>query len=189
MPRTTGLFVVAALGLVAARADVATPAPDASLRLAGGATAAAIDTSRRLDVNRLDLWTSNTGWVGYDGRDVGPPVPPGEQIVYGLFDPCDPTAPVSTAVLEGPVEELTFRAVSPATGALGVGFNLPAAGPARIEVFAVNGRRMLARDFGTLDLGWHTTVLPESAAWPSGLYFLRLVHPSGEVFTRSVIIR
>jgi hypothetical protein len=149
-------------------------------RQAGGA----LDPWPEDDEPLGQFWPDANGNLAYDG----PALAPGERFNYGLFDPCDPLAPISTATLEGPGGTLSLHAVSPTTGALGLAFVLPAAGPARVEAFAVDGRRMLARDLGTLDYGAHSIVLPESAIWPTGLYFLRLRHGAGTVHTRAVLV-
>lgn len=74
-------------------------------------------------------------------------------------------------------------------GRLRVAFTLPAGGHARLEAFDVSGRRLAARDVGTLGPGRHVTDLGEGGRFAPGLYLLRLVR-DGEVRTaRAVVTR
>ncbi len=63
---------------------------------------------------------------------------------------------------------------NPSAGALKLAFSLPAAGPAHLEVFDIQGRRRLSRDVGSLGPGLHVLSLTESASWRAGVYYARL---------------
>jgi hypothetical protein len=61
---------------------------------------------------------------------------------------------------------------NPATGSLTISFALPDARPATLEVLDVGGRRVAAREVGSLGPGRHEWTLP--ARLPAGVYFVRL---------------
>jgi len=63
---------------------------------------------------------------------------------------------------------------NPSPDAWSVTFSMPAAGPAKLEVFDVAGRRVLARDLGALGSGRHRARLAEARALSDGVYALRL---------------
>jgi len=63
---------------------------------------------------------------------------------------------------------------NPAVGRLRLAFSLPALGPARIEVFDLNGRRCLAREVGPMGPGTHAIDIAESVGWRAGVYYARL---------------
>ncbi len=70
-----------------------------------------------------------------------------------------------------------------------VTFTLPDASPARLEVLDVGGRRILARDVGSLGPGTHVVSLDLQRPLPPGLYLLRLTHGDRAVTARSVVSR
>jgi hypothetical protein len=65
-------------------------------------------------------------------------------------------------------------------------FALPDAAPARLEVLDVSGRRVGARDLGTLGAGEHVVSMGELARLSPGLYFVRLTHAGQSLTTRLV---
>ena len=97
----------------------------------------------------------------------------GTKVVDILFGDCppvagvdDPAAPLSL-VLGG-------ARPNPASGrALRVDFTLPSSEPARLELFDVAGRRMLAREVGSLGPGPHTVDLATGRRIPAGFYVIR----------------
>jgi hypothetical protein len=78
---------------------------------------------------------------------------------------------------------------NPARAALAIAFSLPAAGPGRLELIDVAGRRMRWRDLAAFEPGRHVVDLGEGAPVPPGFYLVRLVH-AGQVLTaRGTVIR
>jgi hypothetical protein len=77
----------------------------------------------------------------------------------------------------------------PAVGSIRLWFSLPAAGPARLEVFDIHGRRRLSREVGTMGPGIHSVQVPESAAWRPGVYYARLQRGGETRSSRIVLIR
>jgi hypothetical protein len=57
---------------------------------------------------------------------------------------------------------------------LRVAFALPHAAPARLELLDMSGRRVLARDVGSLGAGRHTVNLAEGRVLPAGIYWVSL---------------
>ena len=70
-----------------------------------------------------------------------------------------------------------------------VEFALRDASPARLELLDVAGRRLLARDVGSLGPGTHVLDLTEHLTLGSGIYFVRLRQAGDEVHTRAAVIR
>jgi hypothetical protein len=64
----------------------------------------------------------------------------------------------------------------------------PAGGDARLEVFDVIGRRLLATEL-RLTGGPHDAVVPGSATLPAGLYLMRLRSGSAVAHARVVVTR
>ena len=78
---------------------------------------------------------------------------------------------------------------NPAVGAMAVSFSLPNAGPASLEVVDVSGRRVAARDVGSLGVGSHLVQLTETSALKPGIYWLRLRQGDRALLTRGAIVR
>jgi len=78
-------------------------------------------------------------------------------------------------------------------GDLTLDFTLPAAGPARIGVYDLAGRRVATPFEGRAEAGENVVVWPgrtdSGAALAGGLYFVRLVTPLGERRARLVVLR
>jgi len=72
-------------------------------------------------------------------------------------------------------------------GALTVAFTLPSAEAANLELIDVSGRRLVARDVGSLGPGAHSVNLAEGTRIPPGIYLLRLSE-AGERLTSRVAV-
>jgi len=70
---------------------------------------------------------------------------------------------------------------------LQVSFSLPNAGPARLELIDIAGRRIAMREVGSLGAGAHVEPLNPDARVPAGLYWLRLTQGSRSLVTRAVV--
>jgi hypothetical protein len=81
-----------------------------------------------------------------------------------------------------------FRS-NPAWGDLSVSFSLPDASPARLELFDVGGRRIAAREVGTLGAGSHVVTFGDERTLAPGIYLLRLVQGTRSLTARGVILR
>ncbi len=78
---------------------------------------------------------------------------------------------------------------NPARGnALHVAFALPTAGPARLELLDVSGRRVLAREVGSLGSGQHTVNLAEGRRVAPGIYWVRLTQGASQQRARVAVI-
>lgn len=97
--------------------------------------------------------------------------------------------PVTTGVDPGHTPEfaLTGVAPNPAIEHMTVSFALSSAAPASLELVDVAGRRMLAREVGSLGAGSHRVELATAGQLPAGLYFLRLSQ-AGRVASSRVAI-
>jgi hypothetical protein len=72
---------------------------------------------------------------------------------------------------------------------LSAAFSLPDAASARLELSDLAGRRILARDVGTLGPGEHVVDLAEGRRLPPGVYMLRLTRGGESLTARAVVIR
>jgi hypothetical protein len=90
-----------------------------------------------------------------------------------------------------PVPQLALGGLrpNPASHKLAVAFSLPDAGPARLEVLDVSGRRVLDLEVGSLGLGSHVLDLTELDALGTGVFWFRLRQGSRSVIAHGVVIR
>ena len=68
-------------------------------------------------------------------------------------------------------------------------FTLVDASPARLEMFDVGGRKIAAREVGTLGGGSHVVTLGDGRTLTSGVYLLRLTQGARSIMARAVILR
>ena len=78
---------------------------------------------------------------------------------------------------------------NPARDRLAVGFTLPSAEAARLQVLDIAGRSMAVREVGSLGAGSHVAIFPEAARWQPGVYLVRLTQRSGALTARACIVR
>ena len=97
------------------------------------------------------------------------------------------TIPTVTGVGDG-ASRLALERVqpNPVRAQFAVSFALPDDSPASLELFDVNGRRVLEREVG-MGAGRHTVSLGTAREFGSGMYFLRLTH-HGETLNQRVVI-
>ncbi|HUK64547.1 MAG TPA: T9SS type A sorting domain-containing protein, partial [Dongiaceae bacterium] len=111
----------------------------------------------------------------------------GNESGYALVTPGG-----TTAVPDGGTPgALTLTGVRPnpaAGGRLAVSFSLPTAEPARLELWDVTGRRVAAREVGSLGAGAHEVDLAFGAHVPAGLYLVRLTQGEAVRATRVAVI-
>ena len=135
------------------------------------------------------VWADGTGRISYEDTQVAA----GARYGYRL------------GVMQGGVEELlgeTWVDVPRATGfalaglrpnpavqELTVAFTLPDESPARLELMDLAGRRLVAREVGTLGPGSHVVNLKEGRAFPPGVYLLRLTRGSRSLMARAIIMQ
>jgi len=86
----------------------------------------------------------------------------------------------------GPALALDRVQPNPVRAQFAVSFALPDDSPASLELFDVNGRRVLERQVG-MGAGRHTVSLGTAREFGSGMYFLRLTH-HGETLNQRVVI-
>ncbi|MFI5371822.1 MAG: T9SS type A sorting domain-containing protein [Candidatus Eisenbacteria bacterium] len=96
-----------------------------------------------------------------------------------------------TSVPGGGTRELVLAPVTPNPthrGRLMVRFTLPSGSPALLELFDVSGRRIAARQVGSLGAGVHSLDLAESRDLAPGLYLVRLRQGSHALVTRVAML-
>ena len=78
---------------------------------------------------------------------------------------------------------------NPSSGRLSAWFTLPAARPAMLELWDVSGRRIAAREVGSLGAGEHTVDLTPRQALPPGVYLLRLTQGERTSTMRAAVLK
>jgi hypothetical protein len=78
---------------------------------------------------------------------------------------------------------------NPAVGPLTVAFTLPSWAPATLELLDVGGRRVLAREVGSLGAGSHLLHLDGGSQLAPGMYWLRLTQAGRALVARGVVVR
>jgi len=91
--------------------------------------------------------------------------------------------------VQGPHITLNGARPNPSLAGLSAAFSLPDAASARLELSDLAGRRILARDVGTLGPGEHVVDLAEGRRLPPGVYMLRLTRGGESLTARAVVIR
>ena len=155
--------------------------PDlAGYRLYRGSTGAFVPAPANLVVAQTDTgYTDVAGVPSYyklSAIDIH-----GNQSLFALVQPTGTTGVPAT----GPVAfALPPMQPNPARGdRLVVRFSLPDAGPAKLELFDVGGRRAAVRDVGAMGAGAHAVDVTPGGAVAPGLYLVRLTQ---HALTRSV---
>jgi hypothetical protein len=74
------------------------------------------------------------------------------------------------------------------SGRLGIRFTLPGSSPAWLELLDVMGRRLEAREVGTLGAGEHTVVFPDLGLLAPGVYVV-LLRTGSAVRTRQLVVQ
>lgn len=75
-----------------------------------------------------------------------------------------------------------------ADGDVSAAFSLPEPASGSLELLDLSGRRLRSVDLAGFGAGRHAAVLGRTAAFPSGIYLLRLRHPAGERVAKCAII-
>jgi hypothetical protein len=78
---------------------------------------------------------------------------------------------------------------NPSSGHFSAWFTLPAAGPAQLEVLDVSGRRIAAREVGSLGAGSHSVDLTPQRPLSPGMYLLRLTREGRTATARAAVVR
>lgn len=153
-------------------------------------TAVTILGKHFLQVTAVDFTSPNTGWVSAaytvaSDSVITTTVPGGFgtgpiMVVNGGGSDTSGTSFVSDEVSDGvPAAQLTpFTLGAIAVGASGrdltVSLTLPRSAPATLELYDVNGRRLLIARLDALPAGEHTVRLASPRALHSGVFFVRL---------------
>jgi hypothetical protein len=91
-------------------------------------------------------------------------------------------------VPSGAVFALAGFLPNPARGNLPVSFSLPMEGPAQLELFNVTGRRIAAREVGSLGAGAHLVPMHDDGErLPGGVYWLRLTQGQRSMTVKGIV--
>lgn len=136
-----------------------------------------------------EIVTDGSGYLVYEDRTVISGMRYGYRL--GVVDGGE-ERPFGEAWVEIPFAALLALdevAPNPATGPIRARFSLPAARPARLEVFDLSGRRVLIREVGEFGGGSHDVVLEDTRALRPGIYMLSLSQDARRVTKRIMKIR
>ncbi len=134
------------------------------------------------------IYADGEGTLRYEDHDVRP----GERYGYRLAyrsDSEEVTTSEEWVTVPAPRFALAGALPNPVVYDLVVGFSLPDAEPARIEVFDLAGRQVLAREVGSLGAGTHRVILGEGRRLPAGVYHLALSQGARRAVARAVVAR
>jgi len=107
----------------------------------------------------------------------------------GAFASVGPDQTTAVPGAPGPVLTLERPRPNPTlAGSLTMHFVLPVAGPARLELLDVDGRRTRVWQVGGLGAGAHAVDLAQGQRLRSGLYFARLVQGANEKVVRITVL-
>jgi len=115
----------------------------------------------------------------------------GDGKLFGSISPVRTVRVVSaTAVPGAGAADFALESVrpNPAVGTFTVSFVLPEAGPVKLEVFDVSGRRVLARDLAAQGAGPQQVTLGAGRTLSPGIYVVRLSQAGRAASTRVVTL-
>jgi hypothetical protein len=130
-----------------------------------------------------------TGRLQFEDTDVSP----GERYAYRLgwremvseYFSAETWVDVPAAL----ALDLEGARPNPAVGSFTVGFTLPHADAATLELLDVAGRRVAAREVGSLGPGQHQIRLGECGCTPPGMYWLRLTNAGRALIKRVAVVK
>jgi hypothetical protein len=183
-------IVATQLSLVSASIEADRVKLDWAGAAAAGLTASVYrrgDTSPWAPLARISA--DGTGHLRFDDRDVRP----GERYAYrlGYYEDGAEQFTGETWIEVPAGFELALAGFrpNPASGSPLVSFTLPRAGPGRLELFDLAGRRVADRDLAGLPAGRHTLRLGAGADLPPAAYLIRLTHAASTRSARGVVVR
>lgn len=159
--------------------------PDATMTPYGGTSAGAINEAGAV----TGVYYSSETLHGFVRSRSGQ---------LATFDASDLSGPASTLELHGVRPDagtesarMTFALAglepNPATENPRISFTLPSGGTATLEVFSVNGRRVLSSDVGSLGAGAHLLNVDRSGMRP-GVYWIRLTQGDRTITKKGVLV-
>jgi hypothetical protein len=135
------------------------------------------------------LRASGTGDVSYEDRDVAPGVTYRYRLMVEETGGRRAFGEVTLTAPNGASFALEGVRPNPAATDFSVSFTLPDAAGARLEVLDLSGRRVLARDVGSLGAGRHLVRLDGGETLPAGVYVVRLARGGRTLTTRVAVVR
>jgi hypothetical protein len=179
--------------------DIATPVQLALVHAAGNAGQASLmwygsERGADVDVQRREestdwqtiahLASDGNGYISYEDRDVVA----GTRYGYRLLASGEPFGEGWLLIPSAQRFSLSGVRPNPSPGRLIIAFTLPDTRPARIEVADVAGRRILARDVGSLGAGPHEVDMGDGRRVAAGVYLIRLTREGETLTTRAVVV-
>ena len=145
-------------------------------------------------VSIASVHTDATGHLTYEDRDVAVGTSYGYKLAVssqrGELLGGETWVSVQAAGVEPTPTTFALEGArpNPVLDRLTVRFALPDAAPARLELFDLAGRRVTAREVGSLGPGEHAVELGRAAGIPAGIYLVRLTQAARAQTARVVVI-
>lgn len=155
----------------------------------GGISVGVERRTEATDWTRLGpVGADGTGTLRFEDRDVRPGTRYGYRLAYRAGGEDQHTA---EAWVEVPSLAFALHGAQPNPAAvdLVVGFSLPSADPAFLELYDLAGRQVLAHAVGARGPGRHRVDLTQRARLPAGVYTLVLTQGEHRATTRAVLLR
>jgi hypothetical protein len=152
-----------------------------------------------LTTNKLYHWRTRVLYAPFRVTQPGitaPPQPehgPWRRFMAKVLD--GPDIRISNTPLavdsHGPATVLAIQSLfpNPALGEVTVSFTLPSARTARLELYDIGGRRIVARELDHLGPGSHSIRLAEGDHFAPGVYMVRLLQGRESTIAKVVMIR
>jgi len=134
------------------------------------------------------LSADGTGEIRYVDRAVAPGIAYGYRLAVtsgagvAYLGETSVTVPAARLALSAPRP-------NPAAGIAALEVELPSASPASLAIYDVSGRRVAARELGSLGPGRHVIALEEANRLPAGAYRLRLSQSGRAATTGLTLVR
>jgi len=188
-------FLLSPMGVTAtalALADIAATRERVTLRWHGASRDLRVTLQRRGPneewSDRAELQADGTGLIHYEDTAIVP----GQKYGYRLAVPSDRgTQYAGEAWVDVPAElSLAMQGFrpNPCAGHPTIAFALPKAGPARLELLDITGRRVAAKGWTSLAGGAHTVTMTGERSFRPGVYVARLTFAGRTVETSGVIL-
>jgi hypothetical protein len=134
------------------------------------------------------LQADGTGTLRFVDRDVTPGARYGYRLRF-VDEGVGRVAGETWVTVPAPTLALAGARPNPTTNTLAIVFTLPDASPARLELIDLAGRRIAAREVGSLGAGEHVADPTTGHPPVTGVYFVRLVRGDRTLTSRVAVIR
>jgi hypothetical protein len=158
--------------------------------------AASLRTAVQRSMADSDEWVdlgaptlSGNDQLVYEDRAVQPGVRYGYRLVVWQGGEQTTLAPTWVTIPRPAILSLTGASPNPSEHGVAVRFSLPGEQRATLELFDLRGRRIAAREVGSLGAGDHLVPLSERGNLPAGVYLIRLTQGSRMLTAKACVVK